>query len=250
MRHGRASARVGARPCQTVTVTSAWTSTRFAVLLTAASGAADAYALMTHGVMANAQTGNVVLLAASVARSDWWQVAGHLWSVGAFVVGTVLATHLKRTWIGEGNRSPVADPVLWTVVGMAFLLVCVGLLPATTPSAIAIVPQALIGGMSFELFRKAAGLAYVPVTATGNLVRLVEDIHGTVARGDEESRRALPVHTAIVVAFTGGCVLGGLATHLWGVRGIWLAAAFIAVDAALLVVERRRTPRPMRAAAG
>lgn len=84
------------------------TSLRFALLITAACGFLDSYTYLSRGgVFANAQTGNVILLALNLSERQWHQASGHLWPILAFLVGVVLAVHVKagrpRTaWVPAG----------------------------------------------------------------------------------------------------------------------------------------------------
>jgi len=61
-------------------------------LLTVAGGAMDAWVYLAHGhVFANAQSGNVVLMAVSLARGDGSGAANHLPSLLAFVTGLLIS---------------------------------------------------------------------------------------------------------------------------------------------------------------
>lgn len=65
-----------------------------------------------------------------------------------------------------------------------------GFVPASAPAVVVIAPLVLIAGMLFALFKQVEGRAYVPVTMTGNLARLVESLHGQAVVGDPKARPA------------------------------------------------------------
>lgn len=210
-------------------------SDAFALTLTTLSAYTDAYAVMSHGVMTNAQTGNVIMLGSAVARHDWKQVDGHIWSLVAFLLGVALATHLRRRWLGPHHGGAAHNPLVWVILAHVIMFGAVGLMPASAPIAYVVVPLATVGGMLFELFRSVGDQKYVPVTTTGNLVRLVENLHGALVMHDPTARKALPIHTAVVVVFVGGAVVGAIATSVIGSRAIWAVASGMCVLLLLLI---------------
>lgn len=219
----------GSPPTRTTSTT--W---RFAVLLTATSAYLDAYTLTTRDVFFSAQTGNVVLMMTALARLNFGAVGARFWSLVFFLVGCGFATHLRRRWLHSRMF-----PLRWMLVADVALLVVLGFVPASAPSAIVIAPLSLMAGMFFELFRKVGPHAYLPVATTGNLVRFTESLHGAVVEHDPEARRALPVHASIVAVFAGGAGVGALATHLLGIHAIWIAAAALLVVLLFFVLDDR-----------
>lgn len=91
-----------------------------------------------------------------------------------------IAAHLRTGRLDE----PLRYPVRWMLALHVAILAAIGFVPPSAPSAVVVVPLALIAGMVFELFRKVGDLAYLPVTTTGNLVRLVESAHGALVLKD------------------------------------------------------------------
>ena len=132
-----------------------------------------------------------------------------------------IAAHLRTGRLDE----PLRYPMRWMLALHVAILAAIGFVPPSAPSAVVVVPLALIAGMVFELFRKVGDLAYLPVATTGNLVRLVESAHGALVLKEPAHRRALPVHASVVASFVLGALVGALATFHWGERAIWLDAA-------------------------
>lgn len=209
------------------------TTWRFAVILTAVCAFLDSYTVLTRGAFASAQSGNVVLLATSLASLDWSRAAGHMWSVLAFAAGVAVALHVRMRWVDPGR----GHPLRWMFAANAACLVALGWLPPTAPDVLIILPLAFMAGALFELFRRIGDLAYLPVATTGNLVRMVEALHGSVVEQKPQARRAVPVTVSIVAAFIGGGVAGAVATQVIGVRAIWLAAAGMAALLVLYIVD-------------
>src|SRR3954449_11126936 len=67
-----------------------------ALLLGFAGGYLDTYTWITHGVLANAQTANLVFLWVDATVGCWQQALHFVPSLFAFLVGVVLATWLRR----------------------------------------------------------------------------------------------------------------------------------------------------------
>ena len=67
-----------------------------ALLLGFAGGYLDTYIWITHGVLANAQTANLVFLWVDATVGRWQQAFHFVPSLFAFLVGVVLAAWLRR----------------------------------------------------------------------------------------------------------------------------------------------------------
>lgn len=212
------------------------TSLRFALLITGASGFLDAYTFLVRGgVFANAQTGNVILLALNLAHGEIRQASAHLWPIIAFVVGVALATHVKR-----GRLDTVVPyPIRWTIAVQVVVLVVVGFVPAWVPPSFVTVPIAFVAALQIELFRSIGNLNYIAVATTGNLMRWVEAWYGRVVAADPGSGFALRTYSAVIGAFAGGAVIGAFTTRALGVHASWVPAALIGLTLVLFVLDQR-----------
>lgn len=135
---------------------------------------------MRGGVFANAQTGNVILLALDLAHGSWRQASAHLWPIIAFVVGVAIANHVKR----GGLDRVLPYPIRWTIAVQVVVLVVVGFVPASVEPSLVTVPIAFVAALQIELFRSIGDLNYVAVATTGNLMRWVEAGHGRTVAAD------------------------------------------------------------------
>ena len=89
-----------------------------AALLAVAGGFLDAYTYLCRGgVFANAQTGNMVLLAVRASEGRWREAAAYLAPILAFALGAVLGDLAIVRW---GT---------WAILGSSLLLLaCFGLM--------------------------------------------------------------------------------------------------------------------------
>ena len=68
----------------------------FAVMLTLTNGFLDAHTYIARGhVFANVQTANVIFSAINVSERQFSAALAHLWPLLAFIVGMLLASHIK-----------------------------------------------------------------------------------------------------------------------------------------------------------
>jgi uncharacterized membrane protein YoaK (UPF0700 family) len=72
---------------------------QISLLLAFADGYLDAYIWIIHGVMANAQTANMVLLWVHGTVDEWDRAAQFVPPMAAFMVGIVIAAWLRRPGI-------------------------------------------------------------------------------------------------------------------------------------------------------
>src|SRR3954462_2148720 len=90
-----------------------------ALLLAFTGGYLDAYTWIIHGVMANAQTANLVLLWVHGTVGEWEQALHFVPPIFAFSVGVVIAAWLRRV---AGDRasaiSTLIEIMLLVVVGV------------------------------------------------------------------------------------------------------------------------------------
>ena len=75
-----------------------------AALLALAGGFLDAYTYLCRGgVFANAQTGNMVLLALRAAEGRWQEAAAYLAPILAFALGVLVTEGMRTRYRGQGR---------------------------------------------------------------------------------------------------------------------------------------------------
>ncbi|MDT5098855.1 MAG: hypothetical protein QOC76_2592 [Mycobacterium sp.] len=206
----------------------------FAVLLTLTNGFLDAHTYIARGhVFANVQTANVIFSAIHVSERQFSAALAHLWPLLAFIVGMLLASHIK-----SGRMEQMLPHSLrWTLGVQAVVLAIIGFVPASVDHNFVTVPISFLAAVQIGLFRNVGDLAYLPVATTGNLMRFMESAYDGLVEKRAEARRPLVVYGTLILAFACGALSGALATDAWGVRAIWLAAGFLAVTLCLFVID-------------
>ena len=208
----------------------------FALLLTLTNGFMDAHTYYVRGgVFANVQTGNVIFFAIEASERKMAAAFAHVWPILAFMVGVALASHIKS---GRVERF-VPHPLRWTMTVQVAALVVIGFIPVTVTHSYVTLPIAFLAAVQMGLFRNVGDLAYLPVATTGNLMRFIEAGYDGVVEKVAPSRGAAGVYGSLIIAFTGGAVIGAFASRAWGAHAIWLAAGILAITLVLFIVDER-----------
>ena len=156
---------------------------RVAAVLALVGGFLDIYTyLLRGGVFANAQTGNIVLLAANLAEMDWSRAGYYLIPILAFSAGVFVTNLLKRRFSGTGG---IRFEQVVLLIEAALLLV-IGLLPLSVPDAFVNVTISFICSIQVNTFRKVRNVPYASTMCTGNLRSGTEKLYVYFAERDQK----------------------------------------------------------------
>ncbi|OAF11805.1 hypothetical protein AYJ54_08075 [Bradyrhizobium centrolobii] len=201
------------------------------LLLAFAGGYLDAYTWMIHGVMANAQTANLVLLWVHGIVGEWEEALHFLAPILAFAVGIVIAAWLRRV---TGERTPAISTLIEIV-----LLVAIGILHNRLPDLAGTLGISLVAAMQPAVFTKVEGVACSTVMITGNMRQAIEALFAATFGGPQlGTLRRSGILTALCIAFGLGVAVGAFAT-----KNIPDLALGIPVIALLIVLLRCEAPR-------
>ena len=208
------------------------------LLLSAVGGCLDAYTYVGHGgVFANAQTGNVVLLAVGAVRGQFAESLRHLPPLVSFVLGLAVAESLARPWARTALRRPTRVVLAAEAVVLA---VCA---TGTLPSTVVTVAVAFVAALQVSTFKKAGDVGYNATVTTGNLRSLVAEFAAWWSERRPGAGRRTAVLGGIVVSFATGAAVGTGLTLAWGDGAAAAAAGAIVVVLVAIVVETRRRER-------
>jgi uncharacterized membrane protein YoaK (UPF0700 family) len=176
---------------------------QISLLLAFAGGYLDAYTWIIHGVMANAQTANLVLLwvHGTVGKSE--QAVHFIPPIAAFAAGVVIAAWMRRA---TGDRATAISTLIEIV-----LLVAVAILYNRLPDLAGTVGISFVAAMQTAIFTKVEGVAYSSVMITGNLRQAIEGLFAGVS-GQLSSLRRSGIFAALCAAFGIGAAVGAYAT--------------------------------------
>jgi uncharacterized membrane protein YoaK (UPF0700 family) len=199
---------------------------QIALLLAFAGGYIDAYSWIIHGVMANAQTANLVLFWVYGAGGKWEQALLFVPPMLAFAVGTVMAAWLRRA---TGTRVSAISALIEIA-----LLVMIGILHNRSPHLAGTLGLSLVAAIQAANFTKVQGATYSSVMVTGDLRLAIEGLFAAISSsGETGALRRSGVYVSVCVAFGMGVAAGAFAT-----KSITELALGLPVVALLIVLLR------------
>ena len=208
-----------------------------AALLALAGGFLDAYTYLCRGgVFANAQTGNMVLLALRAAEGRWQEAAAYLAPILAFALGVLVTEGMRTRYRGQGRFH-------WRhwVLGVEILaLGAAALIPVGTWNGVVNVTVSFVCALQVEAFRKVRGYPFASTMCTGNLRSGTEALYRGWITGEREHLRRAGRYYGIIVFFCAGAALGAWCSGAWGRRAV-LAASLLLFAAFLLMFRRKNT---------
>jgi uncharacterized membrane protein YoaK (UPF0700 family) len=209
---------------------------QIALLLAFAGGYLDAYTWIIHGVMANAQTANLVLLWVHGTAGQWNEALHFVPPIIAFGVGVVVAAWLRRA---TGDRASVIS----TLTEIA-LLIAIGILHNRLPEMAGTLGISFVAAMQTAIFTRVEGVAYSSVMITGNLRQAIEGVFTAAAGGRQLGALRRPgIFAALCVAFGAGAAVGAYATK--GIPDLALGLPVVALLIVLLRCEVQRNEEPI-----
>lgn len=208
---------------------------RIGALLAVVGGFLDAYTyLLKGGVFANAQTGNIVLLAVNMADGRYHQALYFIMPILAFVAGVFVTELIKaktsRIFFMEWEHIVILIEII--------LLVCIGFLPENVPHEFVNITISFICSMQVNSFRKMHSITYASTMCTGNLRSGTESLFRCLAGKDLDAGQSTVHYFGIILFFIAGAAGGTLLAGVWGEKSIWVCCLFLAAALSGMLLSR------------
>ena len=176
-----------------------------ALLLAFAGGYLDAFTWTIHGVMANAQTANLVLLWVYGSAGNWAKAAHFVPPMIAFAVGIVVAAWLLRIAGERAGRISILAEIL--------LLLVVGIVHNHLPDLAGTLGISFVAAVQTAIFTRVEGVAYSSVMATGNYRQAIEALFAALSGHNQiGALRRSGIFTGLCVTFGIGAAIGAFVT--------------------------------------
>ncbi|MCK1603508.1 DUF1275 domain-containing protein [Bradyrhizobium sp. 166] len=198
-----------------------------ALLLAFAGGYIDAFTWIIHGVMANAQTANLVLLWVYGSIGNWTKALHFVPPILAFAAGILVAAWLRRA---TGARASAIGTLIEIL-----LLVTIAILHNRLPDLAGTLGISFVAAVQSAVFTRVEGVLYSSVMITGNMRQAIEGVFA-VASG-EGALRLPGIFVVLCITFGLGAALGAFAT-----KQIPNLALGVPVIALLVVLLRCESP--------
>lgn len=209
-------------------------SVTLGILLSIVGGFLDSYTFLCRGgVFANAQTGNLVLVAIAVTKRNILETLTALLPILAFVAGVLICEWRKKHhFVFPGIHSKRAILILEVIV-----LLVVGLIPTTAPNLIVTVAISFVSSLQIASFRKLSGTPYSTAMCTGNLRSACEAFYtGISSNNSDELTKSLRYGT-IIITFIIGALLGAILTSYFNYKSIWFCVFMLIVSIFLFTIN-------------
>lgn len=212
------------------------------ILLCLAGGFLDAYTYVTRGgVFANAQTGNLILLAIGLASGNGFSALRYLVPILFFFAGVFLSELLLR--IGKKTRSDFRGHG-FVLISEICVLIAVGFLPASVSDMFVNALVSFAAAVQFDNFRRLEGHPFATAFCTGNLRSATEHVFRGAVEKEKGALITAGKYFTVILAFLCGVTAGYFASHALGGHAAWIAAAvllsvFILVMTGYAVRKRR-----------
>ncbi|WP_130838558.1 YoaK family protein [Lachnoclostridium sp. Marseille-P6806] len=212
------------------------TSESFAAgaLLSLAGGYLDAYSYLGRGgVFANAETGNIVLLAIRLISFEWTAALRYLLPIAAYGAG-VLLSELVRSRRERFRRLHWRQ--LLVLLEILTLAVTAFLPQSMNPVVNSVI--SMVCGMQVTAFAKFHGYAMATTMCTGNLRSGTQSLYRYRLTGERELLWKGLLYFLCILCFILGAMLGGRGTMLLAERAVLPAAGILVLVLALMFSER------------
>lgn len=208
---------------------------RIGILLAFVGGFLDAYTyLLWGGVFANAQTGNIVLMAISIANGNFYRVLLYIIPISAYFVGVFLTEAVK-------NRFKGVYLIEWqhiVIIIEIVLLFIIGFLPEDFAKIAVTTTISFICSLQTSTFRKSRGLPYATTMCTGNLRSAGEHFYKACLTRSSAEVEAFLRYISIIAAFAGGAAIGVFIIGVLAIKSIWICCVILAVILAVMFFGR------------
>lgn len=202
-------------------------------ILSVSGGLQDAYTYMYRGkVFANAQTGNIVLLAQNLVDRNWQAALRYFSPLLFFALGVAMAECIRM-------RYQKAQKIHWrqlVLVMEIVLLFAVGFFP----NDIDLLANAMVSfacAMQVQAFRKVNGYAFASTMCIGNLRSGMDSLCAWLVGGNTKAFGKAMHYFAIIFLFALGAGLGSLALAPMGSRAIWLSCLLLFISFCLMFLK-------------
>ena len=208
------------------------------LLLAFAGGYLDVYTYVCRGgVFANAQTGNMVLLAISAAESDFGKVFKYLLSILAFMLG-ILVTELVK------SRYRYNTAIHWRqiVIALEFIvLLIIAFVPSGVQDDLVNIAVAFVCSMQVESFRTFEGKsAYATTMCTGNLRSATEHLFFSGLNKNKEERNTSLKYYGIIAIFIVGAFISMKVSQSVGEKSILVACFLLFIVFSMMYIPSEK----------
>lgn len=175
--------------------------------------------LARGGVFANAQTGNLVMLAAAIGQLNWHRAFMIMIPITAFGCGTALSETLNRKFASVGRLHLESYLIIIEMI----LTVLLGFIPHSVPDQIAQSILNFICSMQYNTFRQSDGEPMAAKFCVNHVRTMALNIVKWRCDKDQLASVIWREHLSMLVMFICGGAIAAIACRHFDIRAIWVA---------------------------
>lgn len=209
------------------------------IILAVVGGYLDVYTYVSRGgVFANAQTGNIVLLAINIARGDMSKAVMYALPILAFMAGIVVTefvkTRYRRTHYFHWRQ---------IVIALEFLvLLVIAFVPSGTHDDLVNIAVSFVCSMQVESFRTFDGNGFATTMCTGNLRSATEYLFYSGVDKDRTKRKKSLQYYGIIAVFILGAIIGMKLTVIYREKSVLAGCFLLLVVFVLMFIPMQNDP--------
>ena len=204
-----------------------------AMFLSLSGGLQDVYTYLFRGkVFANAQTGNIVLMAVHAFAGEWGRVLHYLVPLCFFALG-VFAAELMHQKLQNLQRLHWRQLVVLCEIVMLFV---VGFFPQEWN----LMANALVSfacAMQVQTFRKVNGYAFASTMCIGNMRSGMESLVVYFHLHDKKVLHKALHYFGVILLFAFGAGVGAHCVGVFGNKTIWFSCALLLVSLCFMFIQ-------------
>ncbi|MDU7148140.1 MAG: YoaK family protein [Clostridium sp.] len=214
-------------------------SLRLGILLAIVGGFLDAYTFICRGgVFANAETGNIVLVALGITNRNYKNVFMAALPIFAFVVGVIVTEIIREKSIKNYSESARAEKFILIIE--AIVLFIIGFIPDTAPHIFVTTTISFVSSVQISSFRRLVDSPYSTTMCTGNLRTASQAVYLAITKNDGVAFARAIRYIIVIVSFLVGASLGGILTVNFGVKSIWTCSIILYISKILFSIDEYR----------
>ncbi|WP_084767019.1 YoaK family protein [Clostridium nigeriense] len=214
-------------------------SLRLGVILAVVGGFLDAYTFICRGgVFANAETGNIVLLALGLTNKNYKSALMAGVQILFFILGVLVTEEIREHSIKKYNDSIRAEKLILIIE--AIVLFIIGFIPNNVPNIFITSIIAFISSIQISSFRRLVDSPYSTTMCTGNLRTASQSAYLAIKKKNKEAETRAIRYFIIILSFLVGASLGGVLTLNFGVKSIWLCSILLIISKFIFSIDEYR----------
>lgn len=215
------------------------------VFLCIAGGFLDAYTyIVRDGVFANAQTGNIILLAIGLCEGRFFDALKYVVPIAFFAAGVVISEFIVSRQRKNGAK-------LGNYVTLVFLEAAVLVASSFVPThaewnLLANAMVSFVASVQYATFRKIENMPAATSFCTGNLRSATQYLYGAVAEKNREKLFMSLKFWAMIACFALGVAAGYFVSSALGTHAVLCCSAFLVAVGIYLIAAKAIKMKKLR----